>query len=536
MKKISFLALIFFSFFYACTPIQYSSSSRNQQPAVVVNNNNDQVTDQTFYDDLAPDGRWINDAELGYVWSPNVSSDFRPYYTNGHWTYTDYGWTWVSDYNWGWATFHYGRWKFDNAYGWVWAPGHEWGPAWVQWRKTPDAYGWAPLEPGISIEVGYSSGYHIPDNRWAFVPQQHFGDKDFHRYVPPVQQNNVYINKSTVINNNITINNNHNTYNDNRKYYAGPEINEVRNVTKQNIQVRNIQNNNRPGATMENNNAVNIYRPMVRENKDNQATRPAPRNVVNQPQTTPAFHQPNYRNDAPTNQNRPIPQSGNQNQFSRPTNNQNTSNQQGNTQNINQPTNPNQQGEPRKWNNNNLPTTAPVTQPTIPQKQQEKPELNPSENLNRKPGDVMPNNPNGAQRQNRNDQPKNEQPVLGTQQQPPQPNKNNNTPTQHQNPTYQQRQPATSTNPSTAPQDNTRRYQPLNRTPQNQPTQNLPQHNQPQQTPQNQHRYTPNPNSGTNPAQNNKPPVKLQPITKPVEPPKSSTQPVTPKKEENPAQ
>src|ERR1700712_902336 len=130
------------------------------------------ISDQEFYDDLEPDGTWVSDPQYGNVWVPNAEEGFRPYATRGHWVLTEYGWTWVSDYRWGWATFHYGRWKYDTAYGWVWAPGHEWGPAWVQWRKTPDSYGWAPLEPGISIEVGFSSGYHIPENNWAFVPQQ----------------------------------------------------------------------------------------------------------------------------------------------------------------------------------------------------------------------------------------------------------------------------------------------------------------------------------------------------------------------------
>jgi hypothetical protein len=65
---------------------------------------------QTFYDQLSPYGQWINDPDYGYVWMPDASADFKPYATDGHWVYTDEGWTWDSDYPWGWAAFHYGRW------------------------------------------------------------------------------------------------------------------------------------------------------------------------------------------------------------------------------------------------------------------------------------------------------------------------------------------------------------------------------------------------------------------------------------------
>ena len=32
---------------------------------------------------------------------PNVDAGFSPYRTNGHWVYTEVGWTWFSDYFWG---------------------------------------------------------------------------------------------------------------------------------------------------------------------------------------------------------------------------------------------------------------------------------------------------------------------------------------------------------------------------------------------------------------------------------------------------
>ena len=65
---------------------------------------------QTFYDQLGDQGTWVQTDDYGYVFQPNVSDpDWAPY-TDGHWVYTDVGWTWVSDEPWGWATYHYGRW------------------------------------------------------------------------------------------------------------------------------------------------------------------------------------------------------------------------------------------------------------------------------------------------------------------------------------------------------------------------------------------------------------------------------------------
>jgi hypothetical protein len=113
---------------------------------------------QIFYDDLSPYGNWVDNSDYGYVWSPDVSNEFSPYSTRGHWIYTYAGWTWVSDYSWGWAPFHYGRWFYDRNYGWLWAPDTEWGPGWVSWRRSNDYYGWAPIGPGISFEIAIAAG------------------------------------------------------------------------------------------------------------------------------------------------------------------------------------------------------------------------------------------------------------------------------------------------------------------------------------------------------------------------------------------
>ena len=111
------------------------------------------ISFQTFYSELSPYGRWINTPQYGSVWTPYVDAGFQPYSTNGYWEVTEYGNTWVSDYDWGWAPFHYGRWSFDDYNGWFWIPGYEWGPAWVNWRSGGGYYGWAPLGPGVNVNV-----------------------------------------------------------------------------------------------------------------------------------------------------------------------------------------------------------------------------------------------------------------------------------------------------------------------------------------------------------------------------------------------
>jgi hypothetical protein len=119
---------------------------------------------------LAPFGTWIDDPELGRVWTPSpaiVGAAFAPYASNGRWVLTEYGWTWDSGWSWGWAPFHYGRWamRSNGAGRWCWIPGTLWGPAWVSWRAGRDYVGWAPLAPrGMSL--GRPLGTRSP---WRFV-------------------------------------------------------------------------------------------------------------------------------------------------------------------------------------------------------------------------------------------------------------------------------------------------------------------------------------------------------------------------------
>jgi hypothetical protein len=232
-------------------------------------NPNIRISLQVFYDELAYYGDWVNNPDYGYVWRPNVGRDFRPYYTNGHWTMTEFGNTWVSDYEWGWAPFHYGRWFYDDYDGWIWMPDTEWGPAWVSWRTGGGYYGWAPLGPRINININIGRRVIVPSNYWVFIPQRYIYYPSYGRYWTP--QRNVYIlNNTTIINNVYT--------NRNVRYYSGPGVDEVRRATRQNVPVYRIADQSRPGSTRISKDVVNIYRPDI--NKDDRNS--APRSIANQ--------------------------------------------------------------------------------------------------------------------------------------------------------------------------------------------------------------------------------------------------------------
>lgn len=214
----------------------------------------DEPYDGDFYDDLAPHGQWVQTPEYGRVWIPNVGPDFQPYASNGHWVVTEYGNTWVSDYTWGWAPFHYGRWYQDRYRGWAWIPGRDWGPAWVSWRSGGGYYGWAPLGPGININVNVN----IPPNYWVFVPQIYITSPRLYNYcVPRRQVVNVYQN-TTIINNIYRVNN--------RAYAYGPRRDEIERVTRRSVPVYRVENSGRPGRDEIRNNSVGIYRPDMNRN------------------------------------------------------------------------------------------------------------------------------------------------------------------------------------------------------------------------------------------------------------------------------
>ena len=145
-----------------------------------------------FYEELAPYGQWFEHPQYGYVWSPRVDEDWRPY-TRGRWAHTEeHGWLWDSEEPFGWAVFHYGRWGFDEDRGWFWVPGTEWGPAWVAWRHSDEHVGWAPLPPEAAWEPGRGLRFSdsvLEDRRfhpaWVFVPAASLTAIGIYRYFSP---------------------------------------------------------------------------------------------------------------------------------------------------------------------------------------------------------------------------------------------------------------------------------------------------------------------------------------------------------------
>ncbi len=287
-------------------PPVYNEPTPPQQPV------EQDVTFQTFYDDLSPYGNWIEYPGYGYVWQPDAGAGFRPYSTNGDWIYTDAGWTWNSNYQWGWAPFHYGRWFYQGGYGWMWVPGSEWAPAWVSWRGNNEYYGWAPLSPDVSMQVAMSS-YNPPVNYWNFMPVQYMGNPGWNQYYVNEGRNVTIINNTTIINN-------YSAPQRGRYSYApGPDPNEVRRYTGNNIRPVTIRESNRPANNVSGN-QYNIYRPRIAATtgqRQNSGARPQPATVrpyrpsgdprpamANQPQNPPAYNNGN-------NNGRPAPNPNN---------------------------------------------------------------------------------------------------------------------------------------------------------------------------------------------------------------------------------
>jgi hypothetical protein len=146
----------------------------------------DGISFNYFYSALQPHGEWIEIDYDVFVWRPyRVGHNWQPY-SEGRWAWTNNGWYWDSYEPFGWATYHYGRWYFDDYFGWVWMPGYDWAPAWVEWRYSDDYIGWAPLSPyaafdihrGIHFSISWRTGY----NHWHFVSFKHFGSHNIHNH------------------------------------------------------------------------------------------------------------------------------------------------------------------------------------------------------------------------------------------------------------------------------------------------------------------------------------------------------------------
>ena len=150
----------------------------------------DKYYDRDIYgaEDLSEYGEWIYTKKYGYVWKPYANSvssysNWSPY-RYGHWRWVPvYGWTWVNDEPWGWATYHHGRWVWDNG-DWVWTP--------YGYYRSSRSW-WSPAIVSITTWNGsticwYPLGY----------------DDYYYDYNRGYRRNGRYNNNTTIINNNNT--------------------------------------------------------------------------------------------------------------------------------------------------------------------------------------------------------------------------------------------------------------------------------------------------------------------------------------------
>ena len=214
-----------------------------------------------FYDRLSPYGNWVDLNNYGYVWTPrHMGYRWRPY-SDGHWVWTDYGWTWIAGEEWGDIPFHYGRWGWDNEIGWFWVPGTVWGPAWVTWRSNSQYMGWAPLPPGVEFRVGMSFNslsIDIPFNFWIFIQGSHFQDRNLNPYVLPFERNRTIVNYTSMHNNIYTRND--------RIINEGFGQDEVRRITGRAVPRYAMQDAQQPGRARVVGQQVQMFRPTVRQN------------------------------------------------------------------------------------------------------------------------------------------------------------------------------------------------------------------------------------------------------------------------------
>jgi len=259
---------------------------------------------QTFYDQLGDQGSWIQTDDYGYVFQPNVSDPNWAPYTQGHWVYTDAGWTWASDEPWGWATYHYGRWANIDGTGWVWVPGYRWAPAWVSWRYGGGYAGWAPLPPETMVGAEYGDGggdvgigfhfggdvdvsFHIGAGCYNFVHVGDLGENDYHDHYVDRSTNYTVINRTTNITN-INVTNNYgsgpNAGHGFRGVSAGgPSINAVNAQSPRHVPTVHLTEANQPGQSREQGNSLAVFAPRVNPATLHQAKPSAVAQTLNHP-------------------------------------------------------------------------------------------------------------------------------------------------------------------------------------------------------------------------------------------------------------
>jgi hypothetical protein len=213
-----------------------------------------------FYDDLAQYGNWIERPNYGWAWTPrDVSSSWRPY-EDGHWVWTDQGWTWVTDEPYGWATYHYGRWYEDPEIGWTWVPGEQWAPSWVSWQEGGDYVGWAPLPPSVSVSAGFNGilSVSLSQDAYIFVPERNFLETRLSTYIVPRERVGTFFRN--------TRNYSNYRYSGNRIYSQGVPIDRIQRAVGRQVtryQLADLSADQRRSGARVQGNRVEIFRPQV---------------------------------------------------------------------------------------------------------------------------------------------------------------------------------------------------------------------------------------------------------------------------------
>lgn len=174
-------SMAFFAAGCSTTYTQVASTPSEPDPQPVYSYEEPYIED---YHELSMYGVWTDIEPFGPVWRPTVVSGWRPY-VNGHWLWSNWGWTWVSYEPFGWAVYHYGYWHYDPIWGWLWLPGDKWFSARVKWMVYDDYVCWAPTPPpGYYIGDPWHTDVHFI---WNAVHARHFTNSSVQNFTvrPP---------------------------------------------------------------------------------------------------------------------------------------------------------------------------------------------------------------------------------------------------------------------------------------------------------------------------------------------------------------
>ena len=133
----------------------------------------DKYYDRDVYgaEDLNNYGEWVHTRNYGYVWRPygNAVSQYADWspYRYGHWRWIPpFGWTWVNDEPWGWATYHHGRWFYDDG-SWYWTPYAQ--------HRTNRSW-WYPALVGLTIINTNICWYPLPYDYGYYNYNYYYGN------------------------------------------------------------------------------------------------------------------------------------------------------------------------------------------------------------------------------------------------------------------------------------------------------------------------------------------------------------------------